>query len=112
MKATHRMRWLDIYLCAMARTKTPRIPTCHPERKHKARGMCFYCYDKWIYHKDPESKKAKHQVWSEKNREHLKRYRLSREKLDPIKKVLYRLKHGAKKRGIPFSLTLEDLERI
>lgn len=23
-----------------------RTPTCHPERKHKARGLCFTCYAK------------------------------------------------------------------
>ena len=26
---------------------TPRIPECHPDRKHLARGMCVRCYDTW-----------------------------------------------------------------
>lgn len=27
--------------------KPARVPVCHPDRKHMARGMCASCYDKW-----------------------------------------------------------------
>lgn len=27
--------------------RTSRIPDCHPERKHDARGMCSSCYKQW-----------------------------------------------------------------
>ncbi len=30
-----------------------RAPECHPDRKHKARGMCSPCYWAW-YRKTPE----------------------------------------------------------
>lgn len=32
------------------------IPTCHPDRKHKARGMCPLCYDQWLYKVNPDAK--------------------------------------------------------
>lgn len=92
---------------------TPKTPVCHPDRKHKAKGLCYACYDKQIYWKDPESKKAKHQKWSQRNKVHLRDYTARRKlRLDPVTVVLGQVKHGAKKRGIPFALTEEDLRAV
>ena len=30
------------------------IPQCHPERKHRALGMCDPCYQRHLYWLDPE----------------------------------------------------------
>jgi hypothetical protein len=30
------------------------IPTCHPNRRHYARGLCESCYQTWRYRNDPE----------------------------------------------------------
>lgn len=30
------------------------VPTCHPERKHLARGLCNTCYYRLRYRKEPE----------------------------------------------------------
>jgi len=40
-RAEYKREWL----------KSPNRPraTCHPERPHRARGMCDRCYDKWLY---------------------------------------------------------------
>lgn len=85
---------------------------CHPERKHKARGMCWSCYDKWIYHKDPASQMLKHKRWSEENKDHLSGYRKAWGSRNPVKKVLAQVKSGAKTRGIPFALTEADLVAV
>ena len=31
-----------------------KLATCHPERKHQARGLCKPCYDKWLKENNPE----------------------------------------------------------
>lgn len=92
--------------------KQKRAPACHPDRKHKARGMCWSCYDKWIYHKDPASKTLKHKNWAEKNKPYLNSYRKTWGLRNPVKKVWAAVKANAKKRGIHFDLTVADLEAV
>lgn len=29
------------------------VPTCHPDRKHAARGLCSPCYHRLRYRKEP-----------------------------------------------------------
>lgn len=89
-----------------------RASVCHPERKHKAKGMCFRCYDKAQYHKDPKAKARKHRVWASKNTDHLRSYSKKWRENNPVKKVLFSVKAGAKKRGIPFALTEDDLRAV
>lgn len=39
--------------------KKSTIPSCHPDRKHEARGMCSPCYSKWQLHERPHLNEAK-----------------------------------------------------
>jgi len=32
---------------AMHAPAPARVPTCHPERTHAARGLCSTCYKRW-----------------------------------------------------------------
>lgn len=96
----------------MAFTKTPRVPACHPDRKHQANGLCTSCYDKQRYHSDPSFHKQRHQDWSEKNQGHLRSYRREWGKKNPVLKVLGALRANAKKREIPFALTEADLREV
>jgi len=34
------------------------IPTCHPEKKHNARGLCSYCYKKWLYANSDKARRS------------------------------------------------------
>lgn len=44
------------------------IPSCHPERKHRAKGLCGRCYDaKW-----KRDKRTNDSIYAEKNRAALK----------------------------------------
>jgi hypothetical protein len=74
--------------------------------------MCFSCYDKWQYHKNPEAKAKKHKEWASKNQAHLRQYSAEWRRQNPLKKVFVSLRGNAKKRGIPFSLTEEDLKAV
>jgi hypothetical protein len=89
-----------------------RVPACHPDRKHKAKGMCFNCYDKWLYRKDPKARAVKHRSWSQKNKDHLQSYQIAWRQANPVCYALMRIKANARKRGIPFDLTESDLRAV
>lgn len=36
-----------------------RMATCHPERKHKARGLCKACYLRAVYYANPERERER-----------------------------------------------------
>jgi hypothetical protein len=44
-----------------------RIPECHPERKHLARGLCKPCYDKWLTSQDRPRHNARKRAWAKAN---------------------------------------------
>ncbi|SRR5712692_10222586 len=44
-----------------------KMASCHPERKHKAKGLCSNCYTKKRYIDHPEKHKASCQMWNKKN---------------------------------------------
>lgn len=33
-----------------------KLAECHPNRKHKARGKCGSCYERWLKDNNPEYK--------------------------------------------------------
>ena len=39
------------------KVKGLKVASCHPNRKHQARGMCKPCYDKWLKSCNPDYKK-------------------------------------------------------
>lgn len=46
-----------------------RIPTCHPEREHKAKGLCLSCYNTQLI-KSPEAyakHRARVKAWQDRN---------------------------------------------
>jgi hypothetical protein len=47
----YRRRWL----------KSPTRPRakCHPERPHRARGLCDSCYDRWLYANSAQNRNTK-----------------------------------------------------
>lgn len=77
--------------------KTSRIPTCHPDRKHEAKGLCHSCYNYSVFKPTKEQNqrrnatpaaKARKVKWAEKQSPdfsslaHIKsRYGLSKEDL-------------------------------
>lgn len=50
----------------MSRTATP--PSCHPERKHQAKGLCSKCYDKRRYAENPEKRNEPARRWYLRNK--------------------------------------------
>ena len=58
-----------------AKHLNPRIPTCHPDRKHSAFGLCRPCYDKQKAITHPMSAAAKERkavlakLWKQNNLE-------------------------------------------
>jgi hypothetical protein len=44
-----------------------RMATCHPERKHKGRGLCSNCYKKWQIENVP-GYREKHKAWNSKRK--------------------------------------------
>lgn len=44
-----------------------RIPTCHPERKHIAKGLCKTCYDRERGSANRDRMNAKARAWAAKN---------------------------------------------
>lgn len=47
----------------------PTVPTCHPERKHVARGLCKACYDADYAARNRDRINAKSREWSARNPE-------------------------------------------
>src|SRR5690606_4279923 len=117
MQVTLVNKKLDIYLYVMVSTKkSATIPTCHPALRHRAKGMCNSCYDKWSYYQRKERKTETHRAWAQKNKQHLDEYRksyfASRKERFPLQVVFNSIKQSSKRRGIHFDLTLEDLEKV
>lgn len=92
--------------------KQKAIPLCHPNSPHKAKGLCFSCYDKVQYHKNPKRKSERHNEWAQNNTEHLKTYRAKRKQQNPLQYVLHSIKKRAKEKGFEFNLTIQDLRDI
>jgi hypothetical protein len=92
--------------------KIKNIPTCHPDRKYKAKGLCDKCYDIFLYNQDPEKQKNKHKKWSKHNKDHLKQYRQKRREQNPLSYVLNHLKKRAKDKKFEFNLTIQDLKDV
>lgn len=95
--------------------KESRMPYCHPEKKHKAKGLCFNCYDKMTYHKDPRAQLEKHNKWADKNKDHLSQYKRERQikkgNENPIKLIYENIRHSAKRRKIYFNLSEDDIKK-
>lgn len=77
--------------------KKIRRPECHPEKKHRARGLCNRCYNREFYHRFPEQ--------AVKARNRAKAYAVN----NPEKvKAANRNKHLIKK----FGITLDEYHVI
>lgn len=44
-----------------------RVPNCHPERKHCARGLCKTCYDRAYLENNRTSCNEKKRLWAARN---------------------------------------------
>ena len=49
--------------------RAPGPPTCHPERKHMALGLCGACYQRRQTARHPERKRAQDTNWRKRNPE-------------------------------------------
>lgn len=50
--------------------------TCHPDRYHRARGLCDRCYDRWLYANSPTHKENRRRSaidWASRHPERKKR---------------------------------------
>jgi hypothetical protein len=75
-----------------AKLHVGRDPNCHPERSNHARGLCLECYNALESTKDQKSKNA-----ALYRRRH------------PEKQLWTRARVRAEKRGLPFTITIEDV---
>ena len=60
-------------------------------------------------HADPEKARAQDRKWKSAHREQIKLHTIERMKKDPIQGILKITKARAKKNGVPFNLTREDI---
>ena len=73
----------------------------------------FYRRNVKYYRFDCKVCARKHaKIWGKQNREHKKITNEKSHKRDPIRFMYRNLKHSAKQRGIPFTITLQDLREI
>jgi hypothetical protein len=71
-----------------------KLATCHPSRRHAARGLCKPCYFKAWRLARPEKRRHDKEEWDKKN---------------PGRLLLYNAKQRAKDEGVPFALTMADI---
>lgn len=106
------------------------IPTCHPERKHKAKGLCKSCYNISVLNKElrkeynkkhyrlhEDKYKERTKLWAKKNPE---KYKLNcimgsrrRRKENPEKHIEeQRLRRSRVKMATPSWLSKKDFEQM
>lgn len=49
-----RTNYYPVRIKAWRKSPTRPRAKCHPERPHRARGLCDSCYDKWLYANSPQ----------------------------------------------------------
>jgi len=96
-----------------------RIPTCHPDRKHTAHGMCEPCYDAWYLRKHRGSEKRRLQANARQ-----RKYRLSHPALILARNKVWqknnpqimchhtKLKRGRKRNALGTHTHYQWLERV
>lgn len=93
-----------------------KLADCHPQKKHKARGMCASCYDKWlkVNNKDYKEKQLSNTTkWALKNPDKMKalvQKRKEKERSSPeiIQKIKTRNRKNFLKRKYGISLEKYD----
>lgn len=58
-----------------SKSKTRPRAKCHPEKPHRARGMCETCYNRWLYknsHRNRSTKLRNAKSWRSKNIERVR----------------------------------------
>jgi len=67
--------------------KPKTVPTCHPKRRHKARGLCETCYGRLTMQKrrehDPERVRVYNQEYEKRRREERTAYRREYRRRNP-----------------------------
>lgn len=95
-----------------------KLATCHPSRKHQARGMCKPCYDKWLKDQKPEYRErqlSNTAAWARKNPEKMRAIqenRKARISRDPVEKQ--RVKDQKRKNELmrKYGISLEQYKEI
>lgn len=83
-----------------------RLATCHPTRKHQARGLCKSCYDKWLKANNTNYKErqlSNTTVWAKANPEKMmviKERRKAKDAADPTHSARMRDRALQRKYGI------------
>ena len=74
----------------MGKEAKVKVATCHSNRKHKARGLCGPCYEKWLkdnnsqYKENQQISSTKWQRLNPEKRKEATRKREERRKNDPF----------------------------
>jgi hypothetical protein len=86
-----------------------KFAKCHPEEKHAGRGMCSKCYQAWHYKTNKDVCDARAKRWRDDNKEKHNANKKAYSHSDPEKFLWKTAKHRARKRGLEFNLTREDI---
>lgn len=60
------------------RGRKAKVPTCHPDRKHEAKGLCASCYAVTLARKHPSKVSARMRVWRANNKEKVLAHQVAR----------------------------------
>lgn len=85
--------------------KEVKVAVCHPERQHKAKGLCSRCYNKEYKKLNPEATSAYHQGYRSERRELLQSTEQARRDADPSKHRSYFYKRQ-------YGMTLDDVRQM
>ncbi len=85
------------------------IPECHPEKEHGGRGKCVDCYGAWHYQQYKDRYKEREKQWRNDNREQYNKRKLEHDHSNPEKCLIKAAKQRAKKRGLQFNITFNDV---
>lgn len=89
-----------------------QLASCHPNRKHKAHGLCGACYEKYLKEKNPEYHKKykdyQREIYAKNPESYKKRAKVYNQSTDP-EKVRSR-RNGTLKRK--YGITIDQYDKL
>lgn len=79
-----------------------QIASCHPERRHKAKGLCSTCYNQWHKASNPKANDAYNSRYRAERRELLKDKEKTRREKNPetFRDYWYKKKYGMTRKDV------------